>query len=567
MNPARDYCAIGLQYARDVLADVIPACKLVKDACRRQIEDLAKCDTEDWPWIFDEPRAVRVCRFVENLPHVEGGPWKSRNIILEPWQCFLLTTVFGWVNEEGYRRFRKVFVEIPRRNSKTTISAAIALYMLCADGELGAQVVSAAMTRDQAKISWGIASKMVKKEREMREYYGVEPMAHTIIVPDGGSTFKPLSRDADTLEGLNLHCAVIDELHVHKTREIFDVLNQGTGSRRQPLLFIITTAGSNKAGVCYEQHDYLANVLSGRHVDERYMGLMYGLDDSDDWTDKESHRKANPNYGVSVMPDDIQSICTQAQKSAAAQNDFLTKRLNVWVSVGSAYFNMLAWQQRCKSDKTLADFEGKRCIVAVDLASKDDIAVKLKLFNENGKRYIFAKYYLPDSLLDRGSSPNYDFYSGWAKAFPDRFTLTSGDTIDFEFIEQDLAKDREEFDVREVAFDPFNATEFSTRMLAEGAPMKEVGANVRNFSEPMKLIAALILAGNIKHDGDPILEWMMGNVYAKVDAKDNVFPRKSRYENKIDGAVALIMAINREIAGGASAFRSIYEDRGIESVG
>jgi phage terminase large subunit-like protein len=566
MSEARDYCAIGLQYARDVLADVIPACKYVKLACQRQLDDLAKYESGDWPWIFDEVKASRVCRFIENLPHVKGR-WKTRNIFLEPWQCFIITTIFGWVDENGFRRFRKVYQEMPRKQSKTTTAAAIALYMLCADGEPGADVFSAAVTRDQAKISWETASRMVKREPDMREFYGVEPMAHSISVQAEGSSFKPLSRDADSLEGLNPHCAVIDELHAHKNREVFDVLDQATGSRRQPLLFMITTAGDNKAGVCYEQHEYVVNILEGRHVDERYWGIVFTIDPGDDWTTEAAARKANPNYGVSVMPDDIQTICTQAQRSAGAQNTFLTKRLNVWVSVGSAYFNMLAWQQRCKGEKTLADFEGKRCIVAVDLASKDDIAVKLKLFNEDGKRYVFAKYYLPDSLLDRGSSPNYDFYSGWAKAFPDRFALTSGDTIDFEFIERDLAKDREDFDVREVAFDPFNATEFSTRMLAEGAPMKEVGANVRNFSEPMKLIASLILAGNIKHDGDPILEWMMGNVYAKVDAKDNVFPRKSRYENKIDGAVAMIMAINREIAGGASAFRSIYEDRGIESVG
>jgi phage terminase large subunit-like protein len=539
----KDYCAIGRHYAEQVVAGEIPACLWVRLACQRQINDLQRTD---WEWIFDAQRADRVCKFIERLPHIKGR-WKSRNIDLEPWQCFILTTIFGWVNAEGFRRYRKALVEVPRKNSKSTMAAAIGLYLLCADNEPGADVFSAAVTRDQARVVWDTAQQMVRREPEMQQYFGVQALAHSIAIPTESASFKPLSRDADSLEGLNPHGAIIDELHAHKTREVFDVLNQGTGSRRQSLLFCITTAGDNRIGVCFEQHDYVTQILQGRHEDDRYFGIIYTIDVGDDWTTNESARKANPNYGVSVLADDIDIICKQAQRSAESQNTYLTKRLNVWVSTGTAYFNMLAWQNLCKSPGLqIEDFYGKRCIVALDLASKVDIAAKMMLFNEEGKRYIFGKYYLPESAAEPGN-PNYDVYAAWSRNPKVNLVLTPGNIIDFEFIEQDLIYDRNNFQVAEFAYDPYQATELATRMMKEALPMVEVGATVRNFSEAMKALDALILSGNICHDGDPVLDWMVGNVYGKKDAKDNVYPRKVRNENKIDGAVALIMALGRDL--------------------
>jgi phage terminase large subunit-like protein len=401
----KDYCAIGIEYAEHVVSGEIDVCKLVKQACQRQLGDLGRA--AEGPWVFDVERGNKICRFIEKLPHIKGR-WRSRYIELEPWQCFLLTTLFGWVDAEGFRRFRKAYVEVPRKNSKSTLAAGIALYMLCADGEPGCEAYSAAVTRDQARVVWETAQQMVKVEREMQSYFGVEALAHSITVANTSSYFQPLSRDADSLEGKNPHIAIVDELHAHKTREVFDVLNLAMGSRRQSLLFAITTAGSDKMGVCYEQHEYVEQVLNGRHIDDRYFGLIYTLDPSDNWTSEASARKANPNYGVSVMPDDMTTLCQQAQRSAESQNAFMNKRLNLWTSVGTAYFNMLAWQNLCRNEELkLEDFSGKRCIVALDLASKDDIAVSLKLFHENNKRYVFTKYYLPSSAIERGNNPNY----------------------------------------------------------------------------------------------------------------------------------------------------------------
>jgi len=252
VTTARDYCAIGKRYAEQVIAGETPACKWVRLACQRQLNDLAS----QGRWTFDEKRGNRVCWFIERLPHIKGR-WKTKGVELEPWQCFILTTIFGWIDEEGYRRFRTALIVVPRKNGKTLLAAGVALFMLCADGEPGAEVYSAAVTKDQAKLSWDTAQQMVKREPEMQAKYGVSALAHSIAIEADGSYFKPLARDADSLEGLGPHCAIIDELHAHKTREVWDVLNIARGSRRQSLLFAITTAGDNKAGVCYEQVTYV----------------------------------------------------------------------------------------------------------------------------------------------------------------------------------------------------------------------------------------------------------------------------------------------------------------------
>lgn len=542
----RDYIAIANDYARGVVFGKIPACLFVRQACQRQIDDLKR---KNWPYHFDKTRAARICQFIELLPHVKGK-WKTSTITLEPWQCFLLTTVFGWVDRDGLRRFRTVYVEVPRKNAKTTICSGVGLYLMAEDDEPGAEVYSAATTKDQARISWEIAHTMVKRLPDMAAHYGVEPLAHSITIPAQAAMFKPLARDADTLEGLNVHGAIIDELHAHKTREVFDVLNAATGSRRQPLIWCITTAGVNRAGVCYEQRGYVANVLGGRHDDDRYFGVIYTLDETDDWATREAWVKANPNFGVSVLEEDIATLCHQARASAQSQNNFLTKRLNVWVNAGTAFFNMLAWDSNADKSLCLTDFEGQDCWMFLDLASKVDVASKVYLFRYKDGYAAFATHYLPEDAVDRGN-PNYDFYQGWAH--DGHLTLTPGNVIDFEYIERDIIEDHQRFHINEFGFDPWQATELSTRMLAEGLPMVECPMNVQRMSEPMKGLDALILQRRLKHNGDPVLTWMISNVVAKIDAKDNVYPRKDRPENKIDGAVALIAALGRAIVHEQSA--------------
>jgi len=478
------------------------------------------------------------------MPHVKGR-WKTKNIELQDHQCFRLTTIFGWVDDEGDRRFRKALTVIPRKNAKTTEAALVGLYLFALDNEPGAEVYAAAVTKDQVTGPsgvWTIAKRMVQRNRGFSERFGIGPMAHSIIIESQAAYFKPLARDANPNEGLNIHGAIVDELHAHKTREIFDVLDDGTGARKQPLIYIISTEGDNPEGVFAEQVAYGQAVLDGLHEDESYFSIIYTIDPEMDWTSPAAWEMANPNLGVSVFYRDLEVRCKQAQKNPGSQSSFLTKRLNIRVGASDAYFNMLAWDQICKDPALkIEDFYSQECMVGLDLASKIDVAARVRLFRKGGMYYVFPTCYLPEDQLERGN-PNYDLYRGWATL--GILKLTSGNVIDFELIEQDLLQDRKDFRLLSVCYDPNQATEMSTRMQKEGLEMVDVPQNRGRLSEPMKKLGALIIAGKIRHDGNPAMTWMMGNVAAKIDAKDDVFPMKARAVNKIDAPVATMIALS-----------------------
>lgn len=542
----RDFCALALRYAKDVVAGKIPAGRFVKAACKRQIEDLKRWKAKGAVYRFDTGRANKVCRFIELLPHIKG-PKAGEPIVLEPWQVFILTTVFGWVKADGSRRFRRVYIEVPRGNGKSALSSGVGLYMLCGDGEGGAEVYSFATTRDQAKIVFGDAQNMARRTPGLRTHFGVDVNAHNINVLRTASKFEALSAEGSTLDGLNTHFACVDELHAHKTRAVYDVVETSIGKRAQSLLWVITTAGSNRAGICYEVRGFVIKVLAGAAKDESQFGIVYGLDEEDDWTTEEALIKANPNWGISVMPEVLLPLQAKAMTMPSAANNFKTKHLNEWVNADTAWMDMRAWDA-CKD--TMLDpeqFAGEPTYVALDLASKVDIAAKIALHERtiDGKAhyYVFGQYYLPRDTVERGENSQ---YQGWEHM--ELLTVTDGAVIDFDVIEQDLLADCSRFEVREVPYDPFQATQLSTRMAAQGVPMVEMRPTVLNFSEPMKQLEALVLQGRLHHNGDPVLAWMMSNVVAHMDAKDNIYPRKERPENKIDGVVALIMALGRALA-------------------
>lgn len=559
MTPGpKEYAKRGIRYAEMVVDGEIPAGKFARLACQRQLEDLEKFkDGKIWRW--EPKRGERICKLAEKMPHIKGR-WDSSTIVLQDWQCFILTTIFGWVDgtippdtaEEKrpqIRRFRKALIVIPRKNGKSIIAAVVALYMLAFDGEPGAEVYSAATSRDQAKISWDMARRMCLRLPELCAETGIEPLAHTIAIEATASKYEPLSRDADSLEGKNTHGAVIDELHAHKTREVFDVIDDSTGSRRQPLLFVISTEGDDSEGVFAEQVSYLETVLIKAHEDDQYFGIHYSLDKEDDWTLESSWKKANPNYAVSVFPHDMSSRCKQAQANSASQASFLTKRCNVRVGASESFFNMLAWTQRCKIENMdPEDLLGQPCVMAIDMASKSDLTSKVLLFRAKesygavkaGHMYVFTTNYLPDAATQPGK-PNYDIYRGWMRA--NQITVTEGNITDYEHLERDLLADVKRFKPTAVGIDPnYNAAQFTTRMQQLGIQMADVAHNVQNFTNAMKDLDADIVAGRIHHNGDPVLTWAIGNVQAKTNAKGDVYPMKSREANKIDPAVALIAA-------------------------
>ena len=552
-----NYAAMAKRYAEQVVAGEILACRWVQLACQRQLNDLTRFKGKSSPYHFNPKLTDRdgrgfhpadnLCAFIERLPHVKG-PLAGEPISLEPWQVFILSTVFGWVKDDGKRRFRRSYIEVPRGNAKSTLSSAVALYMLAADREGGAEVYSLATTRDQARIVFGDAQTMARRSPGFRSRFSVNVGAHNMNVLSSGSKFEALSAEGSTLDGLNIHFGCVDELHAHKTRTVYDVVETGTGKRDNSLLWVITTAGSNRSGICYEVRTFVSKLLDGVFEDDSQFGIIYGLDDGDDWTSENALIKANPNWGISVRSEVLGPLQAKAMQLPSAVNNFKTKHLNEWVNADTAWMDMRAWDSCGDSTLDIGAFTGQPCWIGLDLASKTDIAALVLVFPhpEVADAYVvFGKYYLPEDTVAAAGNSQYD---GWMRT--GRLTVTPGNVIDFGWIEADLLELASRFEVQAVAFDPFQATQLSTRMLAEGLPMIEVRPTVLNFSEPMKTLEALVLQKKLTHDGDPVLTWMASNVVAHLDVKDNIYPRKERAENKIDGIVALIMALSRAIKPG-----------------
>ena len=540
---SRDYCGIARQYAADILGGKIPACKWVKLAVDRQLADLKMYVGDRSLYVFDENEANRVCKFIELLTHTKGELAGTR-IHLEPWQVFILTTVFGWLRRaDGGRRYRRAYVEVSRGNGKSTLCSGIGLYCLLADREGGAEVYSFATTRDQAKIVFGDAKVMAERNAPLRNKFGLQVLANALYVPTSNSTFQAKSAEGSTLDGLNTHLAIIDELHAHKTRAVYDVVETSTGKRKNSLMFVITTAGFDTSGICYEVRTMVTKVLEKSVVDETQFGIIYGLDEGDDWTTVEALEKANPNWGISVRPEIITSLMKKAIALPSAVNNFKTKHLNIWCSASSAWMDMQAWKAG-EINVDRSDFEGQPCYIGLDVGAKNDVTAKVLLFPVGKSFVVFADFYLPEAAVEKSTNSQ---YRGWVEE--GWITQSGGAMTDLARIEEDIRDDLSRFDVKGIAYDPWNALQLATNLGNDGAPMVEYRNTVQNFSDPMKSLEALVQDKRVNHDGNPVLRWMMGNVVAKLDAKDNIFPRKERYENKIDGVVALIMALGIATSG------------------
>lgn len=554
-----NYFEISCRYARGVLSGRIPACSLVKKACERQLDDLDRYG-DGKRFIYDAEAGDRICWFIEHLTHVKGE-LAGQEIKLEPWQVFILHTTFSWKTTEGIRRFRRVYIEVPRGNGKSSLSSGVALFCLCGDREPGAEVYSFATTRDQAKIVFGDAKEMARQNSKLKRAFDLQVLATSLYVPKTNSYFQAKSAEGSTLDGLNTHLAVIDELHAHKTRAVYDVVETSLGKRRNSLMWVITTAGFDTAGICYEVRSFVKQILNKEAQDESQFGIIYGLDEGDDWTSEEALQKANPNWGVSVRPEIITSLQAKAIARPSAANNFKTKHLNVWCSAASSWMDMPAWNL-CRRSIALSDFEGFDCYMGLDLGAKNDLTAKVLVFpvEENGRLnyYVFGTYYAPRAALLKSGNSQYD---GWETL--GYLKVTEGAVTDFNQIEADILEDCSRFRVKSVAYDPWQATQLATRLSDNDVPMVEYRNTVQNMSDPMKWLEALVQDKRLIHEGDPALTWMMGNIVAKRDFKDNVFPRKEVYENKIDGAVALIMAlglcVNEENAGAFQEYEADSE--------
>ena len=528
-------------YVADVLSGRRPACLWERQACERWMRD---CQGEaTGAYRFEPLMAERVCQFIELLPHTKGA-WAARHekLKLEGWQCFVLINAFGWLRRsDGKRRFRECVVIVPRKNGKSILSAGVGLYMLCADGEHGAEIYSGAGTEKQAWEVFRPARLMAEGQPHLRQFYNVQVNSRNINIVANGSRFEPMIGKPG--DGAMPHLAIIDEFHEHQTPDQYDTMLTGMGAREQPMMWVISTAGDNLAGPCFDKILTCRQILEGVIEDDEKFFVEYSIDPDDDWTTEEALVKANPNLGVSTGAEFLAARQREAMRNPREQGRFKTKHLNLWVNAKAAFFNMHAWAACYRPELRLDDFEGQTCTIALDLASKQDIAAMQLLFNlGDGSFATFGRYYLPEDVVEEAGR---DHYRGWSLADPPKLILTEGNMIDFERIEADIEDLRHRFTVDEITFDPAQATMLMTRLASRAVRVSEFQQTAANFTEPMKECAALIDAGKLLHNCDAAdpMTWMMSNVVARADAKDQVYPRKERAELKIDGPVALIMAM------------------------
>jgi phage terminase large subunit-like protein len=536
----------AIDYAEAVRADAIDVCQFVHLACDRFISDLAEARRGGGEWAFREGPAEAKILLAEMLPNIKG-PSAGKPLRLAGWQCFVYANLFGFY-ERGTdaRRFRQGVIYVPRGNGKTTFAAPIVLGMTFCEEEGGAEGYAAAVTRDQARILFDTANQMVVRSEAFRQAFGVRAMVNSIYQESTASKMVPVSSDAKALDGLNVHCAVCDEIGSHKTSEVYDVLLTAMGKRSNPMLLCISTATGNTSGIGKVLWDYTVKVLNGALQDERLFGLIYTIDDGDDPWDEKTWIKANPNWGISVQPTAVRAIMRQARNNPAQEAVAMTRHLNIWVGADEALFSMRAWIGQTNRDLRLNSFEGRECHIAIDLASKTDLASCAITFPTTDyvtgrMTYVtFQQSFLNETAVLEARNAS---YPGWANE--GYLKVTEGNETDFEAIEDWLLQCCDGFRVLSVAYDPWAATQFAQRMTARNVPMFEFRATTQNFSEPTKELDAAIRAARIEHDGDPVLAWGIGNVVGRYDARSNVYPRKSREENKIDPAIALIMTIAR----------------------
>jgi len=545
------------KFARDVVRGKIPCCRYVKLACQRHLDDLAKSTGRDFPYRFDPIKAEKKLRFIEILPHTKGE-WaqKCQRVKLEPWQCFGIAVTFGWVRKKnGLRRFRESYWEVPRKNGKSVIAAGVGLGMFCADGEFGAEVYSGATTEKQAWEIFRPARLMVNRTPELKALLGIEVNAANMNRPEDGSRFEPIIGNPG--DGASPSCALVDEYHEHDADDLYVTMQTGMGARRQPLMFIITTAGYNIAGPCYDKRTEVVEMLEGLVPNDELFGWIWTIDEDDDWTDPLVLAKANPNMGVSVYEDYLAAQQEQAIRRARFAGPFMTKHLNVWTAAKAGFINMAKFMSAPCQDTSLSmdQFKGWDCVLGLDLAAKVDLTAMVKLFYQDidGWRHYYCvapTFWVPEeTVLGTENRRVADRYRAWVAS--GHLIQTDGAEIDYRDILAEALEVNELAPVESCPIDPHGAANLSHQLDDEGLNPITVIQNYTNMSDPMKEFEAAVLSGRFHHDGHPIMTWCVGNLIAKpMPGSDDVMrPIKQGDDNKIDGAVALIMAIGRAMVG------------------
>lgn len=536
-----DYVGIANQYASDVLTGQIVAGAWVKLACERQSRDLRRAETDAaWPFVWSESHAVAACHFIEQLPHVEGK-WKTATIALEPAQIFLVTCLFGWRHREDstLRRFTVLYWELGRKGAKSTLMAAIALFHMKYELEVGASVVLGATTGSQARIVFGIIQRMVRSSSMLRGL-GFEALANSIITEDGSA--KPINAKASTQDGLNPSCIVLDESHAQDFG-LHDVLKSAQGARRNPLLLAPTTAGYDLLSVGYALRTTLTKVLQQVFEADHFLGVIYTLDEGDDWRDERVWVKANPMLGITPTLEWVRTYCTDARQTPGLEGEFRVKVCSQWMQSASAWLSMTQWDACAEPTLALDSFAGQRCWIGGDLAQLDDIAAVALVFERGEDVCVFTRFYLPrDVVAERARTV--PAYASWVKA--GLLHLTDGSMIDYNLIEADIRGWCKTFNAVGIRLDQYGSAGMVSALAADGFPAAILDKNAKNFTPPSREMETRVRHCRFKHDGNSCLKWMASNVVVRRGVDDSLLPKKESPEspNKIDGIDAILQAMS-----------------------
>lgn len=560
------------KYVEAVLSGEQPAGESVIACCRRHVDDVAQGKARGIE--FDHKAARVAISFFYALQQFKGE-WAGEPLALQAWQQFIVGSLFGWKRvDTGLRRFKTAYVSVARKNGKTTLAAGIGLYLMLLDGEPGAEVFTAATKKDQARIAHSTATEIARRSAAIRDK--VKIVRDNLSVPLTASKFEPLGRDADTLDGLNPHGVIADEVHKWKTGELWDILETGTGARRQPLMIAITTAGDNLQSLCFQLHDYAHKVNEGLVEDDSFFGIYYSLDQPqmgteaetvegewDDYTDPATWVKANPNLEVSKKREDMLRKLTRAQGMPARLNAFLRYELNIWTRGAQRWLDPRIWRENGR-DEPVTPLAGRRCYAGLDLSSTTDVTALVYLFppeDPDDPYDVLCRFFIPEENLTARIHDDRVPYDVWIDQ--GYVEATPGDFVDYSFIIHRLEEDSKEFDVTEIAFDRWGAAKVYTALTEKGYEMVQFGQGFASMSAPTKELERLILARRINHLHNPVLSWMADNVVLDIDAAENHKPNKKKSIERIDGVVALIMAVARADAGKEE---SVYQERGLREL-
>ena len=512
---------------------------------------------------YDKDEADFAVAFIESLCHTKGEFYRQPFKLID-WQEQIVRDIFGILKPDGYRQFNTSYIEIGKKNGKSELAAAIALYMLCADGEQRAEVYGCAADRDQASLVFDVACDMVKLCPALQKRCDIRPSRKSIHFTPTNSTYRALSADVAGKSGVNVSALIFDELWVQKDRKFFDMMTKGTSdARKNPLHFIITTAGNDTNSICYEIHQKALDIEAGRKIDPTFYSVIYGADESEDWTDPKVWKKANPSLGITVGIDKVKAACESARQNPGEENSFRQLRLNQWVKQSVRWMPMEKWDA-CSLAVDPESLEGRVCYGGLDLSSTTDITAFVLVFpplDEEDKYIILPYFWIPEETLDLRVRRDHVPYDLWERQ--GYLQTTEGNVVHYGYIEKFIEKLGEKYNIREIAFDRWGAIQIVQNLESMGFTVIPFGQGFKDMSPPTKELMKLVLERKLAHGGHPILRWMMDNIYIRQDPAGNIKADKEKSTEKIDGAVATIMALDRAIRCGNQNTESVYDSRGL----